>query len=196
VERDEAVAAAFRAARLGGHEADMTGGVHEQIAELARVLVAKGPELNFTVAVAESLTGGLLAAAITAVPGASWTFRGSVTAYATDIKASVLGVDADLLAREGAVHPEVARQMADGVRRLFGATMGLATTGVAGPTGQDGKPVGLVYLGYSSGSGRDDRPIARELRLEGDRETIRAHTVLQALAFAFDSGYQPSVDGR
>ena len=88
-----------------------------------------------------------------------------MTAYATDIKASVLGVDADLLAREGAVDAEVARQMAAGVRRLLGATVGLATTGVAGPTEQDGKPVGLVYIGYA---GPDSEPIAEELRLSGD----------------------------
>ena len=159
-------------------EAVVGGGIRERIAELAQRVVADGTAQGFTVAVAESLTGGLLAAAITSVPGASVVFRGSVTAYATEIKASVLGVDADLLAREGAVHPEVARQMADGVRRLFGATVGLATTGVAGPTEQDGKPVGLVYVGYSSAvSG----PSAEELHLNGDREAIRAQTVLRAL---------------
>nr|WP_194891126.1 CinA family protein [Catenulispora pinisilvae] len=152
-----------------------------RIAELARKVVLDGTARGHTVAVAESLTGGLVAAAITSVPGASAVFRGSVTAYATEIKASVLGVDADLLARAGAVDPEVARQMAAGVRRLLGATIGLATTGVAGPTEQDGKPVGLVYIGYDGPAG----PIARELRLEGDREAIRAQTVAQALALVF-----------
>ncbi|MEZ0106957.1 nicotinamide-nucleotide amidase [Catenulispora sp. EB89] len=172
MERDEAVAA-------------------EQISRLATELVEDGTALGFTVAVAESLTGGLLAAAITSVPGASAVFRGSVTAYATDIKASVLGVDADLLAREGAVHPEVARQMAEGVRRLLGADVGLATTGVAGPTQQDGKPVGLVYVGYS-GPGASS---AEELRLAGEREAIRGETVLQALKLWRRGGDQPSVDG-
>lgn len=157
----------------------------DDTAELARRLVADGTAGGFTVAVAESLTGGLLAAAITSVPGASVVFRGSVTAYATEIKASVLGVDADLLAREGAVDAEVARQMAVGVRRLLGATIGLATTGVAGPTEQDGKPVGLVYVGYA---GPDSEPVAEELRLSGDREAIRAQTVLRALALALKSG--------
>lgn len=169
-------------------------GTADRITELATKLVAEGTAHGFTVAVAESLTGGLLAAAITAVPGASLVFRGSVTAYATDIKASVLGVDADLLAREGAVDPEVARQMADGVRRLFGATVGLATTGVAGPTQQDGKPVGLVYVGYAS-SVRGTSPSAEELHLEGDREAIRAQTVLHALTRFFRGDHQPSVDG-
>ncbi|ACU76670.1 CinA domain protein [Catenulispora acidiphila DSM 44928] len=158
--------------------------IAEQIAGLATRVVADGTAQGFTVAVAESLTGGLLAAAITSVPGASNVFRGSVTAYATDIKASVLGVDADLLAREGAVHPEVARQMADGVRRLFGATVGLATTGVAGPTEQDGKPVGLVYVGYAS-SAREVASSAEELHLDGDREAIRAQAVLRALSLVF-----------
>ena len=158
--------------------------IAEQIAELATRVVADGTAQGFTVAVAESLTGGLLAAAITSVPGASNVFRGSVTAYATDIKASVLGVDADLLAREGAVHPEVARQMAGGVRRLFGATVGLATTGVAGPTEQDGKPVGLVYVGYAS-SAPGLAPTAEELHLDGDREAIRAQAVLRALSLVF-----------
>lgn len=166
----------------------------EQIAELATRLVANETAAGVTIAVAESLTGGLLAAAITSVPGASNVFRGSVTAYATEVKASVLGVDADLLAREGAVHPEVARQMADGVRRLLGATVGLATTGVAGPAQQDDKPVGLVYVGYSS-SDRGLPPSAVELHLDGDREAIRAQTVLRALELVFTGGYPPPVDG-
>ena len=157
----------------------------DDTAELARRLVVDGTAKGYTVAIAESLTGGLLAAAITSVPGASAVLRGSVTAYATDIKASVLGVDADLLAREGAVHAEVARQMAAGVRRLLGATVGLAATGVAGPTEQDGKPVGLVYIGYAA---PDSAPIAEELRLSGDRAAIRAQTVLRALALAVENG--------
>lgn len=165
-------------------EAVVGDGIRKRIAELAQKVVSEGTARGFTVAVAESLTGGLLAAAITSVPGASVVFRGSVTAYATEIKASVLGVDADLLAREGAVHPEVARQMADGVRRLFGATLGLATTGVAGPTEQDGKPVGLVYVGYSSAES-GSTPSAEELHLNGDREAVRAQTVLHALELVF-----------
>jgi nicotinamide-nucleotide amidase len=153
----------------------------EEITAAARSLVRGATEAGRTIAVAESLTGGLVAAAITAVPGASAVFRGSVTAYATDAKASVLGVDAALLAREGAVDAEVARQMAAGVRRLFAAEVGLATTGVAGPAGQDGKPVGLVYVACSFG---DSAPVAVELRLDGDREAIRAQTVLRTLTLA------------
>ncbi|MGH6654195.1 MAG: CinA family protein [Actinocrinis sp.] len=115
------------------------GVIDERVLALAR-------RRRLTVAVAESLTGGQLAAAITAVPGASAVFRGSVTAYATDLKASVLGVDAALLGAHGAVHHEVARQMAEGVRRVCRADLGIATTGVAGPEPQDGHPVGTVFV--------------------------------------------------
>ncbi len=130
-----------------------------------------------SLAVAESLTGGLLAAALVDVPGASATFRGSVTAYATELKASVLGVDEGLLAVHGPVHPVVARQMAEGVRRLLGATYGLATTGVAGPEPQDGQPVGTVYLGFAGPGGS----LATSPRLSGGRATIRRMAVTGAL---------------
>ncbi|MCQ4045071.1 CinA family protein [Streptantibioticus rubrisoli] len=130
-----------------------------------------------TLAVAESLTGGLVAAAITAVPGASRAFRGSVTAYATDVKRDVLGVDGALLAARGAVDPLVAREMAQGVRRLLGATWGLATTGVAGPDPQDGKEVGTVHVAIAGPWGAwADSP-----RLSGDRAAIRDATVGAAL---------------
>ncbi|MGH3095693.1 MAG: CinA family protein [Streptosporangiales bacterium] len=99
-----------------------------------------------TIAVAESLTGGLVGGRLSAEPGASVTFRGGVIAYATAVKHEVLGVDGELLARVGAVHPDVARAMAVGVRRLLGATYGLALTGVAGPDPQDGQPPGTLHL--------------------------------------------------
>ncbi|MEV6972854.1 CinA family protein [Kitasatospora sp. NPDC093806] len=130
-----------------------------------------------TVAVAESLTGGLLAAALVDVPGASATFRGSVTAYATELKASVLGVDEGLLAVHGPVHPVVARQMAEGVRKLLGATYGLATTGVAGPEPQDGRAVGTVYLAVAGPGGS----LVTSPRLSGERATIRHGAVTAAL---------------
>ncbi|MFE0459749.1 CinA family protein [Kitasatospora sp. NPDC058965] len=130
-----------------------------------------------TLAVAESLTGGLLAARLVDVPGASATFRGSVTAYATELKARLLGVDEGLLAVHGPVHPVVARQMAEGVRRLLGADYGLATTGVAGPEPQDGQPVGTVHLGFAGPGGT----LVRSPRLSGDRATIRRKAVDGAL---------------
>lgn len=120
--------------------------------QAARVLDAL-ERRSATVAVAESLTGGLVGATLTAVPGASATFRGGVIAYATDVKAEVLGVDADLLAREGAVHPDVAGQLAGGVRELLAATYGLALTGVAGPDPQDDKPPGTLFVAVAGPAG-------------------------------------------
>ncbi|WP_239516440.1 CinA family protein [Streptomyces sp. ICC4] len=136
---------------------------------------------NGTVAVAESLTGGMVAAELTAVPGASRSFRGSVTAYATELKHRVLGVDAELLAAEGAVNAQVAQEMAAGVRRVLDASWGIATTGVAGPDAQDGQPVGTVFVAVE---GPGSRKTAR-LRLKGSRAEIRresARTVLELLA--------------
>lgn len=101
---------------------------------------------SLTLAVAESLTGGLVAAELTSVAGASRSFRGSVTAYATDLKRDVLGVDGALLEERGAVDGDVALQMAAGARQVLGADWGAATTGVAGPEPQGGRPVGTVYV--------------------------------------------------
>jgi PncC family amidohydrolase len=106
-----------------------------------------------TVAVAESLTGGLVLAALTEVPGASRVVRGGVVAYATDVKADLVGVDAALLTRVGAVHPDVARALAEGVRDRLGATYGVGTTGVAGPDQQDGRPVGEVHIAVAGPDG-------------------------------------------
>ncbi len=117
-------------------------GLADAARELVRLLAVRGE----TLAVAESLTGGLVAAELTGVPGASKVFRGSVTAYATELKRDVLGVDGTLLDQRGAVDAEVARQMAEGVRGVLGADWGIATTGVAGPDPQDGQPVGTVFV--------------------------------------------------
>jgi nicotinamide-nucleotide amidase len=127
-----------------------------------------------TIAVGESLTGGMFAAALTAVPGASAVFRGGVVSYATDLKASLLGVPAALLDAHGAVHPAVASAMAEGARQRMTATVGAATTGVAGPDPQDGQPVGTVYIAVSSAGGGT---AVRSLALSGDRRQIRQATV-------------------
>jgi len=137
--------------------------------DLAADLLAAAATRGWTLAAAESLTGGLVTARLVSVPGASRVLRGGVTAYATDLKESVLGVDAALLAERGAVDPEVARQMAEGVRGLLRADVGLATTGVAGPTAQGGKAPGLVYVAVVTPVGSE----VRELRLGGDREAVR-----------------------
>ncbi|AKU17321.1 CinA family protein [Luteipulveratus mongoliensis] len=136
-----------------------------------------------TVATAESLTGGLVAARLTSVPGSSAVVRGGVVSYATDVKQSVLGVDADLLARGGAVQEGVARQMAEGVRRLLASTWGLATTGVAGPDPQDGQPVGTVFVAVAGPVGVR----AQALALTGGREDIRSATVDAVLALLLES---------
>jgi nicotinamide-nucleotide amidase len=145
--------------------------------ELAARIVALLTERGQTVAVAESLTGGMLGAAITDIPGASAVFRGGITAYATELKTAMLGVPADLLARYGPVHPDVAAAMAAGVRRRLGATFGVATTGVAGPDPADGKPAGTVHIGASAGKA----PLTRALLLPGGRDDVRRGTVEQSL---------------
>jgi nicotinamide-nucleotide amidase len=144
---------------------------------LARQVVTVLTERRQTVAVAESLTGGLLAASLVEVPGASVVFRGGIVAYATDLKSALLGVPASLLERYGAVHPDVASAMAAGVRSRLGATFGMATTGVAGPDPADGQPVGTVHIA-ATGQLSDVR---RSLSLAGDRRSIRDQTVAETL---------------
>ncbi|MCO7273129.1 MULTISPECIES: CinA family protein [Cellulosimicrobium] len=143
---------------------------------LLAALEARG----WTLATAESLTGGLLSATIVDVPGASRVLRGAVVAYATDVKQSVLGVDGDLLAAHGAVHPDVARQMAERVREVLGADVGVATTGVAGPDPQDGRPPGTVFVAASGPRGTH----VRRLHLDGERAAVRAGTVAAAVDLA------------
>ncbi|MDF2992205.1 MAG: uncharacterized protein K0S37_2719 [Microbacterium sp.] len=142
--------------------------------ESAALLLDRLAELGWTVAVAESLTGGLVVSSLIDVPGASRVVRGGVVAYATDVKQSVLGVDAALLEAHGAVHPRVARQMARGVRDVLGrdgvpADVGVATTGVAGPETQDGHLVGTVHIGVSTPLGTS----VDSLVITGDRDRIR-----------------------
>lgn len=137
---------------------------------------------GWTLAIAESLTGGALADAFVRVPGASDVLVGAVVAYATPLKASLLGVDAELLRREGPVHPEVAAGMADGVRRALAvagrpADVGVATTGVAGPDAQGGRWPGTVYVAVAG----PDEVRVRRLDLPGDRQAVRAGAVEGAL---------------
>jgi nicotinamide-nucleotide amidase len=138
-----------------------------------RLLAAQGATLG----VAESLTGGQLGETLTRMAGSSTTFVGGVVAYETRLKTSLLGVDPELLDREGPVHPDVARQLADGVRRRLGSTYGLSTTGVAGPEPADGHDPGTVYVAASGPTGTK----VRELRLGGTRDLVRTLTVVHAL---------------
>ncbi|MGJ0387945.1 CinA family protein [Microbacterium sp. CGR1] len=142
-------------------------------------LVSRG----WTLGVAESLTGGAVASELVSVAGASAVLLGAVVAYATPLKHSLLGVDADLLATHGAVHPEVARQMADGVRRAVTvdgrpADVGVATTGIAGPESPDGQPVGTVHIAVVTPTATVMEPHV----FPGDRAEIRAQAVDAALS--------------
>ena len=146
-------------------------------AAAASSVVARLRELDLSVGTAESLTGGLVCGALTSVPGASTVVRGGVVAYASEVKADVLGVDRDLLAREGAVCEPVAAQLADGIRRVLGCAVGVSTTGVAGPDRAEGQPVGTVFVGVSGPWGI----LVERLALTGDRAEIRAASVLAVL---------------
>ena len=140
-------------------------------------LIGHLTERGLSVSVAESLTGGLLCAALTEAPGASAVIRGGVVAYATDLKSSMLGVSPELLASRGAVDPDVALEMAAGIARKLGSDIGLSTTGVAGPEPQDGKAVGTVFIACVWGTKR----VVEELSLAGTRNEIRSLTVHAAL---------------
>ncbi len=142
--------------------------------QLVGLLRARGE----TLAVAESLTGGLLAATIVDVPGASRVFRGGLVVYATDLKAALAGVPGALLAERGPVDPDVAAALAAGARERCGADWGLSTTGVAGPEPQGGVAVGTVYLGLAGPGGVAE---VRRLELSGDRATVRRDSVAAAL---------------
>ncbi len=157
--------------RLRGHVC----GADEET--LAQTILAQLRERGWRLAVAESCTGGRVAAALTAVAGASQSFAGGIVAYGNEAKRVLLGVESETLARNGAVSEETARAMAQGARRAFSAEVGVATTGIAGPTGgSPEKPVGLVWLALEwPGGGR-----AVSLRVPGDREEIQVRAT-QAL---------------
>lgn len=147
-------------------------------------------ERGLSIAVAESLTGGLLAASLCSVPGISAVFRGGIVAYQTPLKHALLGVDAELLAARGAVDPDVAQQMAEGARQRMAtsgpADIGLSTTGVAGPDPQDGHAVGTVFVGIATAQGSHAlRLNLGEAIVSGDplamRQHIREATVAAAL---------------
>jgi len=150
-------------------------------AQVLQALQNRGLKL----AIAESLTGGALSAAFVDVPGASNTLLGSVVAYQTELKQGILGVSKQLLKERGAVDPEVATQMAEGARSLMAekcgleikSVVGIATTGVAGPDAQDGKPVGEVHIAITT----DTRSSTYVFHFSGGRNEIRAQAVLAAI---------------
>lgn len=152
--------------------------------------------LGQSVATAESLTGGLVCAALTDVPGSSAVVRGAVVSYAVEVKEQVLGVPADVLAQHGAVSRECAEAMARGVRAVVGADWGVATTGVAGPEPSEGKAVGTVHVAVCGpgaleagpdADAREQRTAHRVLHLDGSRTQIREQTVAAALELLRDT---------
>jgi nicotinamide-nucleotide amidase len=165
----------------------------------AAALIAALTRRGETVAAAESLTAGLVCATLARVPGASAALRGGLVVYATELKTALAGVDAGLLAEHGAVHPEVAAQLAEGARDRCGATWGLGLTGVAGPSAQDGVEPGTVHVALAGPGTRTPRlsgarvaepPIrgeasvvtVRTLALSGGRDLIRTESVRAAFA--------------
>jgi nicotinamide-nucleotide amidase len=140
-------------------------------------------ERGETLATVESLTGGLVAATVVEIPGVSAVYRGGLVVYATDLKASLAGVPELLLKERGPVDPQVAVALAAGCRERCGADWGLATTGVAGPDPQDGKPVGLVYIAVAGAAGS----AVRELKLDGNRDAIRTESVTSVLRLLSDT---------
>lgn len=177
---------------MDGHTAPTSGGRHtpranEQAArtdrQAARRVLAACAARGRTLAVAETDTGGLVLEALTAVPGSSAVVLGGVVPYHDTLKQSLLGVDAALLARHGAVSAEVAAAMAAGVRRLAGASLGLATTGIAGPGGATpSKPVGLAYVAAASA----ETAMVREHHWAGTRASNRHASARAALLLALE----------
>jgi len=145
------------------------------LTELARVLQAR----DWTLATAESCTGGWIAKCCTDLAGSSaWFERGFVT-YSNEAKQDLLGVDASILQAEGAVSEAVARQMAEGARRHAGVDVALSVTGIAGPDGGTAdKPVGTVWFGWSTGVGRTT---TERMLFDGDRDAVRRQTVGHSL---------------
>ncbi len=169
VEEAESILAAEETL-LRGIIGDLVFGVDDDSMEsvVIDMLRARG----LTLGIAESLTGGLMGARFTSVPGASDVFRGGIVSYASDVKFSILGVP------EGPViTANAARAMAEGARRVLGADVALATTGVAGPAEQEGQPVGTVFLGLAM----DDASEAQQVQLPGDRQRIRQYAVISAV---------------
>ncbi|WP_427894372.1 CinA family protein [Kribbella sp. GL6] len=148
-------------------------GIGTAVGRLVELLLERG----VTLATAESLTGGMVGAVLTDVPGVSAVYRGGVVVYATDLKAKLAGVPDELLAAVGPVHPDTAAALASGVRERLEADYGLATTGVAGPDPQAGIEAGTVYVAAAG-----PRSVqVRKLQLSGDRSAVRQGSVQAVL---------------
>lgn len=151
----------------------------EQSHASAHRLVHLLADAGLTAATCESLTGGLVGATITSIPGASAVFRGGLITYASDLKAALAGVDAQWIAEHGVVNDTTARQMATGCAQACQADLGLACTGVAGPDRQDRQRPGTVHIAVA----HDAQVFTRQLSLSGEREAVRLGTVSALLEF-------------
>jgi nicotinamide-nucleotide amidase len=147
------------------------------VQELASSLIKKLQEKNLTLAVAESLTGGLVAASLTEIPGASKVFKGSITAYVDEIKQNVLEVNEETILKFTSISEQVALEMAINVRTIMKSDIGISTTGVAGPEKSAGFAPGLVFVAISIG----DHNMCQKLEITGDRSKIRNQTVHEIL---------------
>lgn len=155
------------------------------MSEEAAAVIATATKLGLTVGCAESLTGGLVAADIVSIPGASAVFRGSIVAYDSMLKNDLLGVDASTLASTGAVTAEVASALAEGALARLGVDVAVATTGVAGPDPDpvSGEAPGAVFIAVAGGG---LGTLVREMSLEGDRDEIRQRATRAALQALLD----------
>ena len=163
--------------------------IEDDIRHVAAALIQVCVSKQLHLVTAESLTGGQLASAIVDIPGASAVFTGGAVVYATELKASLLGVNEDFLAEHGPVNAEVAKQLAQGALQLLAVqhperTIALATTGVAGPDSQGGKEPGTVFIGVDTATSDAD---AREFHFTGDRPAIQQQSVLAALLAAIEA---------
>ena len=146
-------AGGIRAQKQTGRGRQAMTSLHPNLHRLAEQAVTGAIDRGLTVATAESLTAGMVAAVLADTPGASGMLQGGVVAYQNSVKAGVLGVPAELLDAVGAVDAQVAAAMAEGARRICGADIGVSTTGVAGPEPHDGKAVGTVFIGVATAEG-------------------------------------------
>lgn len=150
----------------------------EGIEVLAEQVVTTCIDNGVTVGTAESLTGGLIGATITSVPGSSSVYKGAIVSYVNEVKADVLGVERTVLEQDGAVSERCAIEMAEGVRDRLGVDIAISVTGIAGPGGEEpGKPVGTVWMGVSTAEGTS----AKRFQYEGTRQEVRFQTVYEAL---------------
>ncbi len=138
---------------------DSLGELRAQAADLSAQVIASCRERGWTLATAESLTAGMLAGCIADTPGSSAVLRGGLVVYATDLKATLAGVDPELLHQRGPVDPAVAVQLSKGAAQRCGASIGVGLTGVAGPDGQDGHSVGEVHIGMTVPAGAGETTV-------------------------------------